>query len=406
MLFLELLKTSLQCDEVGEVQLSDADWMGIFELARVHQVIPMIYNALQKVHALSLLPVELAVNWKDKCMGFSISQLHRTMDFLKIYERLNQGGIEVLVVKGLVCRHLYPDEYYRCSWDEDIYIKSVDYEAADRILIECGLVHIEKRKTDSKYEIVYYSPESGLYIELHTSLFQPESNFFGRWNVLFEDAFETSYKVNIEGVTVHTLPMAQHLLLLILHGLKHFMSSGLGIRQICDIVMYCNKYGNELPWDQLWQDVNDCGYRVWFINIMDIGVRYLGLNKDNIQYPERLSLSEIHSQALLSDIMKAGIFGFATPGREKSGLVTMQTVLKNSRSSLIHCIFPCHEYMKGHYPYCSKYPSLLPLAWFHRLAVNLAKEKNPTRMIHRTRSVLDTGKDRMKLLEEYQIVEN
>ena len=402
---LYLLNYSMHGGTIEQVDLSDADWKGIFELAGIHQIIPMIYDALAKMHALSLLPEELVYSWQDMYLGFSINQLRRTMEFIKLYSRLLQAGIMALVVKGLVCRQLYPDAYYRSSCDEDVLIRGEDFEAADRLLIASGLVRIEHRRMGTQYEITYKSPESGLYIELHTSLFRPESKYFSRWNALFRNIFQAPLPLSIEGITVYTLSEEQHLLFLVLHAVKHFITNGLGIRQLCDIVMYCNSYGNRISWEHLWQVMAELGYSVWLFNLLDIGAHYLGLREEMLQYPPDRAAREPHSRALLEDLMKAGVFGRAASGQEKSGLVTMQSILNARRITLWQAVFPCYEYMKGHYAYCEKHLFLLPAAWFHRLLVYAAAEKSPVKMFFKARRIFIVGRKRIKLLDEYRILE-
>ena len=85
-------------------------------------------------------------------------------------------------------------------------------------------------------EVPYQNPRNGLYFELHMDLFPQESGAYGHFNQLFEDAFDTCMETDIQGSKVLTLNPKQHFLYLVCHSLKHFLHSGFGVRQACDLL--------------------------------------------------------------------------------------------------------------------------------------------------------------------------
>src|SRR5699024_8177716 len=76
---------------------------------------------------------------------------------------------------------------------------------------------------------------------------------YGELNEMFRDVFQRKIQTEIQGVPVYTMGHTDHLLYLILHAFKHFLHSGFGIRQVCDIVIYANTYGSEIDWEYLYQ---------------------------------------------------------------------------------------------------------------------------------------------------------
>ena len=88
------------------------------------------------------------------------------------------------------------------SSDEDILVKKEDYEKLKDILCGEGLEFIEKEGN----ECAYLCRNTGLCIEVSTSLFSHESKAYGHLNRLFDDIFE-KYTSRHELVRVKTTNM-------------------------------------------------------------------------------------------------------------------------------------------------------------------------------------------------------
>lgn len=411
---LNLLSAAMGTKKGDMVDLQEADWNKLFSLAHIHNIIPMIYELAQTNQFYSPTPPELSNVWRKLAISSSVNQMHRTMEFLQVYDKLNQAGIPALVVKGAICRELYPNHYYRSSGDEDVYIQKTNFQRTDSIFQAFCLLRDKSKNRGPALEQVttYRSPKHGLTIELHVDLFRPESELFGPMNRLFGNVFEDSITILVDGITVHTLSHDKHLLFLILHSIKHFLAIGFGIRQVCDLVMYSNAYGQEVDWNWLWSKVTALGYEVFLLNLLDIGARYLGLDQDKICYPKGWSSADIHSDALLEDIMEAGIFGKNTPERAKSGFMTLCAAsddrkppgTHHSSPTVLRALFPGSRYMGSHYSYCSKYQILLPVAWFHRIALYVAKARPTGTIFGMAGRSITIGKKRIELLKEYRII--
>jgi hypothetical protein len=407
---LKLLPISMGTKEKIE-DFGELDGQQLFYFARIHEMIPMIYTALEKTDLIHRFPSNQSRLWREIAIQSSLEQMYRTMHFLEIYDKLKQAGIDAIVVKGIVLRELYPDHYYRRSCDEDLYIKKKDFGLADKVLKEYGFCCENCRNASGRLmQHIVYQNKDGFVIELHTDLFNPDVKLFGHLNELFKNAFEDSVEVNVENVTIHTLSYNQHLIFLILHSMKHFMHSGFGIRQLCDIVMYCNAYASRIQWDLVWQQLISLGYLDYFINLADIGVRYLGMNQHCIGSLPTYDAIQIHSESLLEDIMESGIYGSTKPDQMKSRLVTIQAAMQDeqniisNRDYLFKVLFPKREYMEVHYTYCSKYKVLLPVAWLHRFIVNRKEIIHVGRTFKKVNRSIAIGRKRFELMKEYGLI--
>ena len=62
-----------------------------------------------------------------------------------LFDKMRQNGLTPLIVKGIVCRDLYPNPDLRTSNDEDLYIPRDQFGKMDEIFAGRG---IYERRTD------------------------------------------------------------------------------------------------------------------------------------------------------------------------------------------------------------------------------------------------------------------
>lgn len=413
-IFYTFLSKAMGTSNEESQDLEEIDWEKLFSLSRKHNIIPMIYESVDNTSFFSSTMPELFNVWRNLAISSSINQMYRTKGFLKIYDKLNKEGILGLVVKGIICRELYPNHYYRSSGDEDVYIQKKDFHQVDAIFLANGLLRKKGESRDSSIDQVttYQNLEYSYIIELHIDLFPIKSELIVPLNMLFVNAFQEHNTVMIDGIEVHTLSHDLHMLFLILHSIKHFLAIGFGIRQVCDIVMYCNTYGQEIDWNLLWSRITELKYDVFLLNLLDIGTRYLGLAPGKISYPKEYSQGDIHSIALLEDIMEAGVFGKSNLAQAKTRTMTMSALADDRNQKRVYgngaiglrALFPEVSLMGSNYSYCRKYPYLLPIAWIHRAFVYISQTKNPSTIIHRASKSFTIGRKRIELLKEYRII--
>ena len=118
------------------------------------------------------------------------------------------------------------------------------FEKCCHYFIQCGMT---QQGNVTAHECGFCSRD-GLYIELHQSPFPPDAYEMGDSNGYFAAAASRAMTVDVEGAGIRTLNGHDHLLYLLLHAFKHFIHSGFGIRQVCDIVLWAETYGGSVDW--------------------------------------------------------------------------------------------------------------------------------------------------------------
>ena len=247
---------------------------------------------------------------------------------------------------------------------------------------------------------------NGLYFELHMDLFPKESGAYGRLNELFEDVFDHCVEVEIQGSKVLTMNARQHFLYLVCHSLKHFLHSGFGIRQACDILYFAKNYHDQFDWDEIRRTMRDYHMETFAMNVLDIGVCYLGFTWEELGLCKPKNL-EIDCTPLLDDMLDGGIFGQNDMNRIHSANITLNAVENesaNAVSGVLASLFPDKEYIKTNYTYARKYPFLLPAAYIHRILKYLSGRKKEEQNTGE-KSSTQIGMERVKLLGKYKIVD-
>ena len=401
--FLSLLKSSLKNEKYDGEKIDFEDLVYIYKMSEIHHVVPMIYNATYNEDFFKECDANFQAMFKSSAFRYIFSQIQRTNHFLEVYKKLSEKNIKILVFKGIIFRNMYNNPDDRISSDEDILIKKEDYEKVKEFFLSEGFEFIDKGE-----ECAYFSKSTGLCIEVSTSLFSHESKAYGHLNKLFEDVFEKSIKINIDKIDILTLSHEQHLIYIVFHNMKHFLTGGFGIRQVADFSKYIETYGEYINWEKFWSDLKDLNYDTFALNLIEISLKYLGFNNDKITYPDNITSFDelknsqkyyINSESLINDILDAGVFGASTMDRKHTALMTLDAVEDKKKSNRLKAVFPNVNYLKDNYTYLQKYPILLPVAWGQRILSYLKKNKTSSYI-----NTMELGKQRIELLKEYKII--
>ena len=402
--FLGILRAALKQETPCiKENMTAQEWQALFQLAGIHNVLPLFYEAVYRHPSLAGQPLLQAV--KQQVRHQVILQTMRTGEFLELNDKLQAAGVKPLVVKGIVCRDLYPQPDHRPSSDEDVLIPAEQFQLCHGVLTEFGMA--TQAPFDS-YEIPYRKEGSPLYIELHKSLFPPENDAYGHMNRFFQQVHDRAAAVKIQGHMVYTLGPTDHLFYLICHAFKHFLHSGFGIRQVCDILLYATKYGKEVDWAQVLADCRAIRAEKFAAAIFAMGKHHLVFDAEAAHYPESWQQIEVDEVPMLQDLLSGGLYGDSSMSRKHSSSITLDAVAaqkagRKAKSGLVVSVFPPKQKLERRYPYLKKHPYLLPVAWCSRLW-NYGKETRHSQN-NTAADALKIGSQRVELMKIYGIIE-
>lgn len=408
MLFLEALRASLEKSTVAwETELTPVQWQELFAVAAAHHVLPMIYEAVAHSSAAKKADPQMIMTVRQQTMQTVMMQTVKTDGFLNLLQNLVSAGVAPLVVKGIICRELYPNPDCRISADEDLLVSEKQFPLCHETMIACGMEPLSQDL--EKHEISYSRKASQLHIEVHKQLFSPESDAYDEFNHFFETAHEHAITKNILGVQVMTLDHTDHLFYLICHSFKHFLHSGFGIRQVCDICLYANAFGSEIDWLRILKQCKEIQADLFAAALFRIGEKYLTFRPDVACFPGQWRTLTVDETAMLEDLLDSGVFGGSSMSRRHSSNMTLHAVSSRKQggkggNSVLRTVFPAAKDLAGRYPYLERKPYLLPVAWADRIIKYRGETKAGNPGNNATESV-KIGKRRIELLKQYGIIE-
>lgn len=314
---------------------------------------------------------------KQKSLSYYASTLvvfHRLMECQdEIMEAL--GGIESVVLKGATAAAYYPQPDLRQMGDIDILVRPEEFAQAEEALINSGCI-----KTDAIERHIGFETKSGINIELHRKFSSGDDR---RQNeildrILFQAIARREF-VDVAGHTVPALPKLENGLVLLGHINQH-LSSGLGLRQIIDWVMYVRVNLTDTFWnDSFCAIAESVGMRRLAEIITRMCKKYFGL--EEITWCD--GAEEELADELLEYIFRKGNFGRKNQASNKT--VSVMHQFRNPIAAF--------RYLQAggmiHWKAAQKHRILRPLAWIyqigHIIKKGLKRKVKPGKFIEEAR---------------------
>ena len=391
--FLHIAKAAISG---GDLPAEKVDWPAIFALANQQKLLPILFEAVRKMPAAEENVALFAVT-KQQVIGQVLNQTVRSAEFADLYRKLRTVGLHPIVVKGQLCSRLYPLKDHRISADDDLYIPDAEFMTCHEQLLANGLTtDTPADELSTADEGSYTKGGSSLYIELHRHLFDSSEDAHDELNHFFADL----NSVEIDGFLA--MPPHEHLLYLLLHAYKHFVRSGIGLRQFCDIGLWARAYHAEIDWQRLHDQCESVHAATFAAAAFRIARDYLGIEFD---LPAPWS-DAVDAEPLLHDTLCGGVYGSNDLTRLHSSTVTLNAVKASrtgEKSSVLSTVFPKREYLERRYPYLKKRPYLLPVAWMQRIAHYASEKQSGTD--NSASGSIKLGKERIELMKRYGIMD-
>lgn len=390
--FLHIAKTAVSG---GELPTEAVDWPAMFTLANQQKLLPILFEAVRKTPAAGEnTPLFAAI--KQQVIGQVLNQTVRSAEFADLYRSLRDAGLHPVVVKGLLCSRLYPLRDHRISADDDLFIPEGEFFACHQALLANGLTtDTPADELPTADEVSYTKKDSPLYIELHRHLFDSAQDAHDELNHFFADIAP----VEVDGFL--TMPPHEHLLYLILHAYKHFVYSGIGLRQFCDIGLWARAYHDQIDWQRLHDQCAGVHAATFAAAAFRIARTYLDIDFDL----PGLWDGDVDVEPLLHDTLCGGVYGSNSYTRLHSSTVTLNAVKASrtgGKSSVLRTVFPKRAYLERRYPYLKKRPYLLPVAWVQRI-VHYAGERSGAD--NSASGSLKLARERIELMKRYGIMD-
>lgn len=397
---LELISAAINKKKPNKELLKNSDLTKVFELAKTHQVHTTIFPVLKEAE------VDLPQNpimdfWQKTAIVSGVKNAKAYEDVKEVIRMFGENGINVIAVKGLINRELYPYPELRTMGDVDLLVKDKDFKCSVELLKKQHYIESEK---DLKH--VHMVKVNSYCIELHHYLVN--KRFVGDIPLFDSRIWDDLISVKLDDIPVLSLSLQHQLEYMCIHLAGHFLQDGFGLRQICDIVLFIKRYSNQIDWDRFFNDVKEYEIYGFVRALLLVCQLYFEMNlPEEIEFHENVDKPYI--ELFLEDILSGGIFGKRTIERIAANKRVNNYKRKEKTYALpykirnvIALLFPPCKLLGDTYYYAKRFPLLTPVAWVHRLAYDGLIKKKFT--IREKVEILFSGKseeifrDRMKLM--------
>lgn len=214
-----LLRSELH-GEAPQEKPDEISWESVLSLASKHEVAPLAYLAAMR---LSAKPEgEILKQWQDKYYQ-SISRNAIQLQARKtIADALHAGGIYTIEVQGTAVKPYYPAPNLRLMSDIDFIIPVEKIPEAEEIMRSLG------------YEVTnplgreIHGKKGRVFVELHTEFFDQDNMIYPVLNAPYQYAeLKDGFTAEVSSTIFYAFNL--------LHCLKHYHYSGLGISRVLDI---------------------------------------------------------------------------------------------------------------------------------------------------------------------------
>lgn len=405
--FLSCLKAFLTGEEPEPCPqvFTEPDWKEFLLFSEEHKVVPMVYEGVSRMEGFQGASGRWHDRFRNWAMAEVVLQTQKDQELNRIYGIIRGQGYDCLLLKGKVCRELYSCPEHRLSEDEDFLVRPEDRDRIHQILLEDGYRRVHRGSGEDSLTWDYEKEGSPLYIEVHRGFF-PDGSLLDRLNESMEGGFERRQEKKIGDSVFQVLDSTDEFIFLALHALKHFTSCGVGIRQICDVLQYASRYGEEIRWEEAYRHLETARAMKFVAGIFWIGQRWLGIQAER-PWPGVEDIGEEEAENLLEDILEGGVYGKSSDSRIASGayswLLCNSEKQKGMDRLVVQRLFPTAGFLKDKYPILAERPYLLPLIWIWRICTHIKKMGGQGRGREQVLEEIRLGSQRIQLLEQYEI---
>ncbi|AQX04964.1 hypothetical protein BAX97_17000 [Elizabethkingia meningoseptica] len=304
--FFTLLRAGLwnrPIDYMGCFPLSEEDWDALFRISIQQTVEGVVFDGIQMLPKDQLPPRELHLKWLVRIE--KIGQRNTWMNNIiaeqtRFFSTIN---VQPLLLKGQGLAVCYENPSRRVCGDIDWCFQSKeDFYKADDLLTRHGIV----TQSTAGYSSCYLW--RGCEIDHHQKIFDIHNPFSSRYLQNLEEIEKENYiQMDIHGTKVLLLSPTLQMLQVNAHILKHLLSFGIGIRQLCDAAVLYKTYKNKINGEKLKEIYTRLKIVKWVALLHEVLVKYIGLSKENLPFSYEIKHS---ADWMMEEIWRSGNFGF------------------------------------------------------------------------------------------------
>ena len=315
--FFELIKISIGTsnNEFDFSCLTDEDWNRVFAESQNQASALICFDALKNVKA--NLPKAIYNEW----FLMAVANIEKNIRLIKEQEQLtnllDNNCIPYVILKGLSSARYYPDSKNRCLGDIDFLVDKEQVDRTKQLLLDNNYVLL-----DDTSSIDCQFSHNRVYVELHKTISGIPNNKYGDY---FAAAISDIIKESVLEDGFSRPSNYHHAIVLFTHTLHHLLSSGVGVRHLCDWACFVQQTHKEPFWNEkIIPLLKKTGTFNFMCGLTLVSVQLLGIDrpfwcKD---------VSEEMVETIIDEMVSSGNFG-----RKKSDQPSLMMTRKDSENN-------------------------------------------------------------------------
>lgn len=316
--FLGFIRYALMGGDYPHGILTAAGWQQQQKLAKDQTVSGLLYNTVSQLPHDLRPPQQMLMKLYSNVVYYeNMNKLlnKRTCEIFKKYKEL---GFHPILLKGQGAATLYEHPEHRVFGDIDIYVPDPEGKLYQWVLNNVGGVEFVRGK-----DHLMAFQWDGATVENHLCLLKfYNKTLAARMEKIVSEELSsasTDTFVTINDENIEVLPHTIGLLYDIVHFSKHLISSGVGLRQLCDITLSMHKFHDCIESEKLCRWFDELEMRHMANAVAAAAVRYLGLPAEEVPYDFNGDAFGDKADELMNLVMDGGNYGYWLKlGKKKS----------------------------------------------------------------------------------------
>ena len=313
--FYKLLCLSLGLSQEFPVVTDDDEWRRLYQTTVRQSLVGVCYKGICLLPKDKMPPLEIAMQWASEAetiRGLNELQYQEAARLTKLF---TDQGRRTAILKGQANARLYPNPFSREPGDIDIWVEG-GRESVIALALRIGLLDEEPsvanagrrdKATASYHHLHLPKNELGIDVEIH---YRPSS---GNFNPFTNRRLQRWLEEEIQQLTTaqegFCVPSVRFTLVMQLaHIQRHFLSGGIGLRQICDYYWLLRNATDE--------DRQAVGKLLKRFGLHQTAGALMWVLGEVLQSDSELMVCKpdvYRGEWMLSEIMDGGNFGFYAP---------------------------------------------------------------------------------------------
>lgn len=313
--FLELLRAGLWGTPADPALFTEeaTDWKEILRIAKEQTVQVIVADGIETLPKEKWPPKQAMI--RLMMTRVKTSQMHTLLNttLCQVVSALNAQDIPSVLLKGQGVAKNYRLPESRMCGDIDLYVGNNHFDRASEAIRKLNPTII---KEDIEHDHLHRSYEiNGVTLELHqkasTSANKRQDRFLDRWtfehlNKHFQNG--TLPTVMIGQGPVQVAPADYDCVFILHHAIRHMITEGISLRQICDWTMYLHRHHSDINETELQKTLEKFHMSTIWKEFGILAVNILGLDQKELPLPPE-NLNSKKTNHILNNIFSSGNFG-------------------------------------------------------------------------------------------------